>query len=800
MVFVGNASLVKSIKGIKPLKQAMKAAVLCLGITSTSFIIQASLTEAQISGFSSSAFSLSPAYAQSGTVRAIRVIGNRRVEPETVKSYLTFGVGDQYSAFAVDESFQSLFGTGLFSDVSIDKSGGTVTVTVEENPVINKVAFEGNREVDDASIATEVQSKTRAIYTRARVQSDIQRILDLYQVRGIFTAKVEAKIIKLPHNRVNLVYEIVEGDATKVKSINFIGNQAFSDSQLKDVITTGESGLMSFFKSNDIYDPDRLNVDRELVRRYYLTNGYADARVLNAVADIDAEGQAFFITFTVDEGELYRFGHVNVETTVAAIDVDVLGASVLTKPGAIYDATKIDKTIEALTLAVSAQGYAFAQVRPRVERDSIGRTIGITYMIEQGPRVYIDRINVYGNTRTKDHVIRREFRLVEGDAYNRLLVKNARRRLQGLGFFEKVTISRETGSSPDRVILNVSVVEKNTGELGFGAGYSTSEGVIGDISITERNLLGNGQFLRLSLAGSFERQQIDLTFTEPRFLDMNLAAGFDVFHKEINREDESHFKNRKTGAGLRLGFPVAENVRASVRYTFTRDDIYDVDTANATEAIRQQEGISNISSVGYSITYDTRNHRSKPNRGLYLSLSQDFAGVGGDVNYLRTIGEARAYYPLWNKVTLVGRLIGGFITGTGGDDVRLNDHFFKGGETIRGFETGGLGPRATDTRDALGGKVFYAATAEIRFPIPYITENTGISAAIFADAGSVHDVDLPAGTSTTVFDEDSIRASVGGSLLWDSPVGPIRGDLSYVIEKEDFDEEEVFRFGAATKF
>lgn len=799
MVFVGNASLVKSIKGIKPLKQAMKAAVLCLGITSTSFIIQASLTEAQISGFSSSAFSLSPAYAQSGTVRAIRVIGNRRVEPETVKSYLTFGVGDQYSAFAVDESFQSLFGTGLFSDVSIDKSGGTVTVTVEENPVINKVAFEGNREVDDASIATEVQSKTRAIYTRARVQSDIQRILDLYQVRGIFTAKVEAKIIKLPHNRVNLVYEIVEGDATKVKSINFIGNQAFSDSQLKDVITTGESGLMSFFKSNDIYDPDRLNVDRELVRRYYLTNGYADARVLNAVADIDAEGQAFFITFTVDEGELYRFGHVNVETTVAAIDVDVLGASVLTKPGAIYDATKIDKTIEALTLAVSAQGYAFAQVRPRVERDSIGRTIGITYMIEQGPRVYIDRINVYGNTRTKDHVIRREFRLVEGDAYNRLLVKNARRRLQGLGFFEKVTISRETGSSPDRVILNVSVVEKNTGELGFGAGYSTSEGVIGDISITERNLLGNGQFLRLSLAGSFERQQIDLSFTEPRFLDMNLAAGFDVFHKEIDRTDESHFKNRKTGAGLRLGFPVAENVRASVRYTFTRDDIYEVETA-AAEAIKQQEGVSNISAIGYSITYDTRNHRSKPNRGLYLSLSQDFAGVGGDVNYLRTIGEARAYYPLWNKVTLVGRLIGGFITGTGGDDVRLNDHFFKGGETVRGFESGGLGPRDTKTRDALGGKVFYAATAEIRFPIPYITENTGISAAIFADAGSVHDVDLPAGTKTTAFDEDSIRASVGGSLLWDSPVGPIRGDLSYVIEKEDFDEEEVFRFGAATKF
>lgn len=800
MVFVGNAKLVKSAKGQKTLGQTIKAAILCLGITSATFAIGTSLNEAQLAGSSISPFNIAIAHAQSGTVRAIRVTGNRRVEPETVKSYLKFGVGDQYSAFAVDESLQSLFGTGLFSDVSIDKSGSTVTVSVEENPVINKVAFEGNKEVDNASISAEVQSKTRAIYTRARVQSDIQRILDLYQVRGIFTAKVEAKIIKLPHNRVNLVYEIVEGDATKVKSINFIGNQAFSDSQLKDVITTGESGLLSFLKSNDIYDPDRLNVDRELVRRYYLSNGYADARVLNAVADIDAEGKAFFITFTVDEGELYRIGNVNVETTVAAINVDVLGSSVLTKPGAIYDATKIDKTIEALTLAVSAQGYAFAQVRPRIERDAIGRTVGITYMIEEGPRVYIDRINVYGNTRTKDYVIRREFRLVEGDAYNRLLVRNAKKRLQRLGFFEKVDISRETGSSPDRVILNVSVVEKNTGELSFGAGYSTSEGVIGDISITERNLLGNGQFLRLSLGGSFERQQIDLSFTEPRFLDMNLAAGFDIFHKEIDRSDESNFKNRKTGGGIRLGFPIAENIRGAVRYTFTRDDIYEVEN-DATDAIKQQEGVSNISSVGYTLTYDTRNHRSKPNRGLYLSVSQDFAGVGGDVNYLRTVGEARAYYPLWNKITLVGRVIGGVIAGTGGDDVRLNDHFFKGGETIRGFESGGLGPRERNgDRDALGGKVFYAATVEARFPIPYLTENTGISGAVFADAGSVYDVDLPNNTTTTAFDEDSIRASVGISVLWDSPVGPIRADYSHVLQKEDFDEEEVFRFGASTKF
>ena len=793
--------MVKHVLG-QTLGQTMRTAALALGVASFSVMAQTAIS---LSGHNlgldqaSLAVGVPAAKAQSGVVRSIVVQGNRRVEKETVRSYLTFSVGDQYSAFKGDQSLQALFGTGLFGDVAITKSGGTVLVVVVENPVINQVAFEGNREVDNASLAAEVQLKVRSIYTRARVQSDIQRILDLYQVRGIFTVKVEAKIIKLPHNRVNLVYEIIEGDATKVKSINFIGNNAFSDSQLKDVITTGETGLLSFLKSNDIYDPDRLAVDRELVRRYYLTNGYADARVLSAVADIDAEGEAFIITFTVDEGQLYTFGNVDIETTLTAINVDGLGSKVLTKPGADYDAVKIDKSIEALTLAIAEQGYAFARVRPRVERDPISRTINLTYVVEEGPRVYIERINVYGNTRTKDHVIRREFRLVEGDAYNQLLVRNAKKRLQALGFFEKVDISRESGAASDRVIINVSVVEKNTGELSFGAGYSSAEGVIADISITERNLLGNGQFLRLSVGGSLERQQIDLSFTEPRFMDMNLAAGFDLFHKEIDRTSESGYRSRRTGGGIRLGFPVAENIRGSIRYSFTRDDIYEVE-ANASNAIRQQEGVSNISSIGYSLIYDTRNHRRKPNKGLYLSLSQDFAGVGGDVNYLRTVGEARAYYPIWGQITLVGRAIGGFITGTNGDNVRLTDHFFKGGETIRGFDTAGFSPRDAANGDALGAKVFYAGTVEARFPIPYLTENAGISGAVFADAGTAYDVDLPAGSGVVAIDDDSIRASVGGSLLWDSPVGPVRADFAHILEKANGDDTEAFRFGASTKF
>lgn len=804
MVFVGKANLGKANMVRKVLGQTIRATTLAIAMMSFSAVVQiagfqSDATHSNAFLKASSIFSISSAYAQSGSVRAISVKGNRRVEPETVRSYLTFGIGDTYSTFKVEESLQALFGTGLFGDVSIIKSGGTVIVTVVENPVINQVAFEGNREVKDDDLKSEVQLKTRAIYTRARVQSDIQRILDLYQVRGIYTAKVEAKIINLPHNRVNLVFEIVEGDAAKVKSINFIGNDAFSDSQLKDVITTGESGLLSFFKSNDIYDPDRLSVDRELVRRYYLTNGYADARVLSAVADIDAEGSSFIITFTVDEGELYQTGNVDIETTVSSINVDGLGVLVLTKPGATYDATKIDKSVEALTLAVAEQGYAFARVRPRVERDPISRTINITYVIEEGPRVYIERINVFGNTRTKDYVIRREFRLVEGDAYNRLLVRNSRKRLQGLGFFEKVNITQESGSAPDRVILNVSVVEKNTGELSFGGGYSSSEGVIADIAISERNLLGNGQYLRLKLSGSLEQQQIELSFTEPRFLDMNLAAGFDIYHREIDRTDESGYRSRRSGGGIRLGFPIVENLRGTVRYSFVRDDIYEVEN-DASLAIKQQEGVFNVSSIGYSLVYDTRNHKRKPSKGLWASVSQDFAGVGGDVNYLRTTGEIRAYYPIMNKITLVGRVIGGYIVGTGNDDVRLSDHFIKGDETIRGFDRAGFGGRDAATLDSLGGTIFYAGTIEMRFPIPYLTETAGISGAIFADAGTLYDPEVPASAGVTVLDDDKIRASVGGSILWESPVGPIRGDYAYVLEKSAFDEEKSFRFGAATNF
>jgi len=750
--------------------------------------------------------------AEAQTIRQIQIEGNRRVEPETVRTYLTFTEGDPYDEFEVDESLKALFATGLFSDVQIDRTGGTVLVKIVENPVINRVAFEGNALIDDATLAAEVLLKPRSVFTRARVQGDVQRILDVYTRQGLFTASVEPKIIALPQNRLDLVFEIAEGGETKVQSINFIGNRSFTDSDLRDAITTTETGLLSFLKSTNVYDPDRLNLDRELLRQFYLKNGYADAQVLSAVADLDRNGTGFFITFTVDEGVRYNFGEVLIESTLTEVDVGSLSIPLQAQPGAIYNAALVEKDIEHITLAVADDGYAFARVRPRAIRDEIGRTIGVIYSVEQGPRVYIERIEIFGNVRTEDKIIRREFRLAEGDAYNQLLVNRARQRLQALGFFKTVNVQRQPGSAPDRVVITVSLVEDSTGELSLGGGFSTNEGIIADISITERNLLGKGQFLRLKLGGSIERIQVDLAFTEPRFLDRNLAAGFDIFHKEVDQRDESSFRSRKTGFGLRLGFPIAQNLTGGVRYNLVRDQIFDVDD-NAGLAVRNAVGCGSIaaepvcnrettdfvSAVGYSVTYDTRNNRRNPTSGLYATVSQDVAGVGGDISYVRTASEGRAYYKVAKGVTLIGRVIGGHIVGFGGDEIRLLDSFYKGGETIRGFERSGIGPRDAASGDALGGTLFYAATAEVRFPIPFLPEEFGLGGAIFADAGSLFDVGT-AVAGLTINDANSLRSSVGASLLWNSPLGPLRADYAYVLSAEDFDREQAFRFGASTSF
>jgi len=743
-------------------------------------------------------------------IRDIKVTGNSRIEAETIKSHLSLAARQRYEAAKADESIKALFATGLFRDVHIDLQGATLAVSVVENPIVNRVAFEGNKEIKTETLSHDIQLKAQSLYTRARVQTAVQSILDEFRRQGFYATQVDPKVIELDHNRVDLVFEIQEGPNTKVAGINFTGNRSFTDSELRSVITTTESNLLDFLKSTSIYDPDHLNADRELLRRHYLKNGFADMRVASASADIDPEGKGIFLTFTIDEGPRYTFGAVDLEVKLPALNAEMLRAHVAGEMGDIYNAEQVEKTVDALTLAVTDKGQPFGQVRPRIERDPVSRTISVIYVVEQGPHLYIERIDIGGNRVTQDYVIRREIRVAEGDAYNKATIDQAKQRLMKLGHFKDVKIEKEKGSTPDHVVLTATVEEQSTGELGFAAGYSSNDGIIGEISYTERNFLGTGQYLQVKLSGGFVSSAFNVSWTEPHFLDRNLSFGVDAFLKNSDFTAASGYAvagyaDSKIGGSLRLGLPLTDSFSVATNYTLVRDNVYNLDP-NASLAVKQIQGTAIISSVGYSLIYDTRDNRKKPTRGFYFQGTQDFAGAGGDVNYIRTTAEARAYYPVSQEIVLAGRTLGGTITGWGGQDVRIADAFYKGSETIRGFQSAGLGPRDAATGDALGGTTFYSATAELRFPLPFLPQDLGLSGAVFTDAGSLFGTDAQkfaaayvakhGGSNTlAVQDTSALRSSAGASIIWDSPIGPLRADLAGVLTKAPSDKTQVLGFG-----
>ncbi len=727
-------------------------------------------------------------------IRAIRIEGTQRIEPQTVRSYMQLDAGDPFSADLIDRALKNLFATGLFADVAFRREGDTLIVQVVENPIINRLAFEGNDRIDDETLEAEVQLRPRVVFTQTRVQSDARRILEIYRRSGRFAATVEPKVIPLEQNRVDLVFEINEGPVTRVERIDFVGNEAFSDGTLRGEILTQESAWYRPFSTTDTYDPDRLTVDREALRNFYLKEGYADFRVISAVAELSPDRESFFITFTVDEGERYRFGDVNISTTLRDLDPETLRDDITTKAGDWYDASKVEASITALTDAVGELGYAFVDVQPRLERDRENKVINLTYDIQEGPRVFIERIDISGNVRTLDKVIRREFRLVEGDAFNTARLRRTRQRIQNLGYFSRVDIRTVPSDSPDKTVIEVDVQEQATGELTFGIGFSTAEGPLADVGLRERNLLGRGQDLRLNFTLSGRRSQIDLSFTEPYFLDRPLAAGIDLFRTEIDRR-ESSFDEKNLGGGFRFGYDITEYLRQTVRYTLSQNEIVDVDD-DASLAIRQQEGETISSVVGQSLTYDRRDNRFNPTEGYYLNLRNDVAGLGGDVKYLRTRVGAAYYLPLTDD--LIASVSGevGYIFGFGGEDVRITDAFFLGGNSLRGFATAGVGPRDVNTDDALGGNTFAAGSVELSFPLG-LPEEYQIRGRVFTDFGTLTDTDTDV---PGVRDDASLRASVGTGITWHSPLGPLALDLAFPVAKEDFDEEEVFRFSIGTRF
>lgn len=737
-----------------------------------------------------------PAAAQfsGGIVEEIRIEGNQRIEPETVRSYMSIRAGDQFDPQKINDSLKALFATGLFADVSLRREGTSLIVTVVENPIINRLAFEGNRRVGDETLEQEVQLRPRQVYTRTKIQNDVKRILEVYRRSGRFVATVEPKVIELPQNRVDLVFEIDEGPVTGVSRINFIGNEKFSDGKLRSVIQTRETRWWRILSSDDNYDPDRMTFDRELLRRFYLSEGYADFRVVSAVAELTPDRRDFFITFTVDEGERYSLGPVEIESQFKDLDVEALRDEIRTVEGDDYNADLVEESIDNLANAVGNLGYAFVDIQPVVDRNREERLINLTYKIQEGPRVFVERIDIIGNFRTLDEVIRREFQLVEGDAFSTAKLRRSRERLNNLGYFSKVELTTVPGSQPDKTVIQAEVEEQSTGELSLGAGFSTQDGPLGDISIRERNLLGKGQDLRLQFRLSANTSEFDVSFTEPYFLDKNLSAGIDLFHITRDVQEESSFDQRSIGGGVRIGYEIVDRLHQTWRYVLRQDEIRDV-SGNASRFIKAQEGDNITSLVGQSIIYDKRDNRFDPSEGYFIQLSNDVAGLGGSIRYLRNRVTGGKYWPIADEWTfgLVARA--GIIHGLG-KQVRINDRFFIGGDSLRGFEPAGVGPRDNATQDALGGKRFYSTTAELSFPIGF-PEELGVSGKLFVDAGNVAE---PEESGPLVDDSELVRTSVGVGVAWRSPFGPIRVDLAKALVKEDFDRTQLLHFSFGTRF
>ncbi|MBT3370326.1 MAG: outer membrane protein assembly factor BamA [Rhodospirillaceae bacterium] len=732
--------------------------------------------------------------SSSTTVTRIDVQGNQRIEALTVRSYMTIAAGDPFNARLVDQSLKALFATGLFADVSIRRQGNALVVDLVENPIINRLAFEGNKRVNDDALEQEVQLRPRIVYTRSRIQADVQRILQVYRRSGRYAASVEPKVVQLEQNRVDLIFEINEGPVTGIRRIDIIGNKNFDDGKLRRTIATKETRWYRFFSSDDNYDSDRVTLDRELLRKFYLERGYADFRVRSAVAELTHDRSNFFLAFTVEEGELYKFGKIELATTLRDLDAETLRGSLTIVEGETYNAEAIEKSIEKLNFAVGALGYAFVDIRPRVKRLRDQRLIELVLQINEGPRVYIDRINITGNIRTLDKVIRREVRLVEGDAFNTAKLRRSRQQIRRLGFFDKIDVAQAPGEAPDKVVIDVDVQERSTGELSFGLGISTTETVVGDISIRERNLLGKAQDLKLSLGLSARRQQIDLSFTEPYFLDRHVSAGFDIFSLKEDQQDRSSFDEQSRGFSLRSRFPITENLKQGLRYTLRQDTIENIDN-DTSPFILVDAGDYVTSAISYSLTYDTRDDIFLPNTGIIISGGQQLAGLGGDIQYIRSTAKLSYFYPIIQDVVANASLTGGHILGLD-QDVRVLNRFFLGGDNFRGFETGGLGPRDSKTDDAIGGNTYFVATGELRFPIG-LPNDFGVLGRAFTEIGTLLDPDV---SGPDLLDSKEPRVSIGVGVSWRSPFGPIRVDLAQAVVKESFDKEELFRFSFGTRF
>lgn len=742
--------------------------------------------------------------AHAAVVSAIDVRGNQRVDDETIRSYIAIEPGVSFNNGDVDEAVKRLFSTGLFSDVRINRVGRTLVVIVEEYAVINQVLFQGNKKIKDERLSLVVQLKPRGTFSQSTLELDEQSIRDAYSAIGRSDAIVSSQVIDLGSNRVNVVFEITEGGRTKVATINFVGNNAYSDRRLAGVISTKKSNLLSFIARDDVYDEDRLRADEETLRRFYYNRGYADFRVISSTAELDDAENEYIVTITVDEGDRYRFGRIDVESTVSGVDGESLRHLIETDEGDTYSAKEVEDSLIAVTEYLSGLGYAFAQVTPRGDRDFETRTIAVIYSVDQGPRTYVQRIEIRGNTRTRDYVIRREFDISEGDAFNQVLVQRAKRRLEDLDYFNAVNISTAPGSQADQVVLVVDVNEKSTGEFSVGAGYSTggtNPGPTVELGVTERNFLGRGQYIKVSVGGGEDTRNYQLSFTEPYLFGRRIAGGFDIYRQ--TREDTT-YNTELTGATVRLGLPITEALSSQIAYNFSQETYTLTGTGAPPASIVTASTLSpwTKSSVSGTLLFNTIDDVKDPHSGIYATGTVEVAGLGGDAKFVKITGRASYYRTLLDEADVVGVVSGGagHIAYYGGGVQRVFDLFQGNARMVRGFEAAGWGPYDPTPNDHLGGTTYFHGSVEAQFPLPVVPDSLGIKGAVFADAATLYGNSLPPTGAPLVSTGSALRASVGASLIWNSPFGPLRVDYAVPVEKQPTDRLQEFNFGISSRF
>jgi outer membrane protein insertion porin family len=747
--------------------------------------------------------------AQALAADTIEVQGNRRIDAETVRSFFHAAPDGRFDEAARDAGLKALLATALFNDVTIERNGGRLVVHLTEAPVLDRVAFEGNKKIKDKDLEAVIESKPRGALQRAAVQADVGRIMEAYRHAGRDDVGVVPKIIDRGNDRVDLIYEVSEGKKTTVRQINFVGNKVFGNRQLAAVIKTSATNMLSFLTGGDAYDPDRIAADREQLRLYYRSKGYADANVTSAGAEYDPALHGFTLTFAIDEGPLYHFGDVTLASEVPGLDSEKLRRLLVTRPGAVFDGGALDKSSDVLAIELAKLGFPFAQATPRIIRDGAARRIDVAFVVDQGQRTYIERIDIRGNTRTRGYVIRREFDISEGDAYNKALIDRAERRLKNLNYFKTVKISRRPGSTPDRVVVDVEVAEQSTGDFAVSGGYSTVDGFLVEVKLGDRNFLGSGRTVSSSVSYGQYARGIDLQASEPYFLGTRVAAGIELYGRQNSASPYQSYGSDIYGATLQLGTPITEQLGVQYRYSIYNQDVTlnPASLAGTPSLPIQQAALAGpqwVSAVGSSVNYSTLDNNKNPTSGFNSQLRQDLAGLGGDVKFLRTTEDLRYYRPINDDVVSLVRAQGGYVTGWGGQQVPLLNSFFGGPTMVRGFAPNGFGPRDLTpgtTMDNVGGSMYWATTAELQSNIPGVPQEYGLKATAFVDAGSVFRYSGPttfpgSAQSLQLANRNVVRSSVGAGLTWASPFGNLTVDYAVPLTKAAYDVVQPLRFGA----